>query len=92
MRKPLPDIDQVYNLVLQEEKQRSLTAMTQFLHGSTAFNASFYGKDAYNPIHGSSITDHSAFTAQQKPYNLGYTQQRSSHNSYKLQPRSKSQS
>ena len=54
--------------------------MTQFSHGSTAFNASLYSKDAYNPIptHGASIIDHPVFAAQQRP---DYTQQRP-HNSY----------
>jgi len=41
-------------MISQEEKQRSLTNVSQFNHGSTAFNASL---------------DHSSFAAQQRPYN-----------------------
>lgn len=41
MMKLLPDIDQAYNLILQEEKQRSLTAMSQFISGSSTFNVNF---------------------------------------------------
>ena len=59
--KPLPDIDQVYNMTLQEEKQRSLIAVPQFSNGSTAFNASTHVS-----------LDQSVFAAQQRSYNTGY--------------------
>lgn len=65
--KSLPDIDQAYNLILHEEKQRLLTAMSQFTSGSSAFNANFLNQ-----------SKHYAFATQQKSYNLGF-QQRGSH-------------
>jgi len=61
MMKPLPDVDQVYNLILQEERQSSLISISQFTSGSSAFNASFHDS-----------IDHSAFAAQQRSYNFGY--------------------
>ena len=39
MMKPLPSIDQVYQLIVQEEKQRSLSAMSQINSNAVAFNA-----------------------------------------------------
>ena len=39
MMKPLPSIDQVYQLIAQEEKQRSLSAMSQISNNAVAFNA-----------------------------------------------------
>jgi len=51
MMKPLPNIDQVYSLILQEEKQRSLNAMSQLSHGSLAFHTRL--QDNY-------VTDHRA--------------------------------
>ena len=36
--KPLPGIDQTYQLLVQEEKQRYLSAMTQVNHNGVAFN------------------------------------------------------
>ena len=65
MMKPLPDIDQEYNLILQEEKQRSLTAMSYFTNGSTAFNVSLHGRDIF-------ATNHSALVGQHRNYNPGY--------------------
>jgi len=67
MMKPLPDIDQAYNLILQEEKQSSITAMSQFTSGSSAFNANFLDR-----------SEHSSFATQQRSYNSGF-QQRGSH-------------
>ena len=40
MMKPLPSIDQVYQLIVQEEKQRSLSAMYQISNNAAAFNTS----------------------------------------------------
>ena len=40
MMKPLPSIDQVYQLIAQEEKQRSLSAFSQINNNVAAFNAS----------------------------------------------------
>lgn len=73
MMKPLPDIDQVYNLILQEEKQKSLTAMSQFSHGSAAFNANLYGKEV-------SGFNHTALASQQRSYNSSYVQSRTNPN------------
>jgi len=61
MMKPLPDIDKVYNIILQEEKQRSLIAVSQFSSGSTAFNASSQAS-----------IEHPVLAAQQRTYNTGY--------------------
>jgi len=44
MMKPLSDIDQVYNLILIEEKQRAFTTLSQFNNSSAAFNASSHDK------------------------------------------------
>jgi len=61
MMKPLLDIDQAYNLILQEEKQRSLSVMSQINSGAFVFNSS---------LHNNSI-DHSAFVARQRSYISG---------------------
>ena len=47
MMKPLLDVDHVYNLSLQEQKQRSLIAISQFTNGSSAFNASFHDNNEH---------------------------------------------
>ena len=39
MMKPLPSIDQVCQLIVQEEKQRSLSTMSQINSNAVAFNA-----------------------------------------------------
>ena len=55
MTRPLLNIDQAYNLILQEEKQRSLTVMSQFTSASSAFNGNFLD-----------CPKHSAFATQQR--------------------------
>ena len=61
MMKPLPNIDQVYQLIIQEEKQRSLSAMTQINSSAAAFN-----------VNNSMISqDCSAMAAQHKVYKDG---------------------
>ena len=61
MMKPLLDIDQVYNIILQEEKQRALTTLSQFNNDTTAFNASNHD-----------MAEHTVLAAQQRSYNLGF--------------------
>jgi len=63
MMKPLADIDQVDNIILQEEKQRALTALSQFNSSSAAFNASNHDK-----------VEHSVFVVQQRLSNSGFHQ------------------
>jgi len=68
MMKPLPSIDQVYQLVSQEEKQRSLSAMSHISNNAAAFHAS----DIV-------LNEHSALVVQQKHYS-GPGQFRTSYN------------
>jgi len=67
MMKPLPSIDQVYQLVIQEEKQRSLTASAQTSNTASAFHV---GELV-------SSTDHSALAVQQHGF-LGPQQRNAS--------------
>jgi len=88
MTKPLPNIDQVYSLVQQEEKQRALNAMSQFTHDSTAFHTNVHGQDT-------SMTEHTSLTTQQRSYNFqqktgqhyGYGSNHNSGYNYKNMPR-----
>ena len=94
MMKPLPNIDQVYNLIQQEEKQRSLSAISQFSHGSSAFHANSHGQEATIADHTALITQHQrAFNPSQKPlqagnYNPSYN---SNYSNFKSMPRGGSQ-
>ena len=71
MMKPLPDVDQEYNLILQEEKQRSLTAISQISSGSSTFNVSLQDNN-----------NHSAYAAQQRSYNPSYSQRGASNSAF----------
>jgi len=39
MMKPLPTLNQAYNVILQEKKQRGLNSVSQIMNQSLAFNA-----------------------------------------------------
>lgn len=65
MMKLLPNIDQVYIMILQEAKKRSLNAMCQISNASAAFNT-IYHKDT------TLMPDHAVLVAQQQRfYNRG---------------------
>ena len=56
MMKPLPSIDTVYQLIVQEEKQRPLSTLSQINNNAASFNAS-------------KINNHTVLAAQQRDYN-----------------------
>ena len=64
MMKPFPAIDQVYQLLVQEEKQRSLSAMTQANHNAVAFNTG----EMIMP------NDQSAMAVQHRPFSTNLSQ------------------
>jgi len=59
MMKPLPSIDQVYQLIAQEEKQRSLSALSQISNNAAAFHA---GEMTFP-------NSHNAMAVQQRSFN-----------------------
>lgn len=71
MMKPLLNIDQVYSLIQQEEKQRSLTAVSQFSHDSAAFLADLSSKDTTQTEHSALAIQHRGYNSQQKAVQLG---------------------
>ena len=77
MMKPLPNIDQVYSLIQQEEKQRSLSAVSQLSHGATAFHFNSPGQEIIPANQMALATQHKTYNPTQRP-----VQSRSHHTNY----------
>jgi len=73
MMKPLSNIDQVYSLILQKEKQRSLNAISQLNLSSIAFHSNIKRQD-------SSIINHTTMATQQQRFYNSQQRSRSGYN------------
>jgi len=65
MMKPLPSIDQVCQLIVQEEKQRSLSTMSQINSNAVAFNV---GEIVFSSNHVALATQQKTFHSNQMPH------------------------
>lgn len=70
MMRPLPSLSQAYNVILQEEKQRGLSAASHIVNQSAAFHVQVPSGQRYEHSLGS---EHTALVGQQRvAYNYNY--------------------